>query len=82
MILLKIVSSAMTDSLYKFYPSCAGLLLQINADAQVPLRGERHSLSFQPESSFSYSTIDLAEGISIWWTVSQGYRLWGTDFSA
>jgi hypothetical protein len=66
MILLKIVSSAMTDSLLIFIP-CSGLPLQINADAQDSPKSMSELLPlFQPECAFSYvATMIAADGLII-----------------
>ncbi|MBZ7365339.1 hypothetical protein FMK90_10955 [Klebsiella grimontii] len=66
MILLKIVSSAMTDSLIIFIP-CSGLPLQVNADAQDSPKSMSELLPlFQPECVFSYATKRLAaDGLSV-----------------
>ncbi|MBZ7156153.1 hypothetical protein FMK48_23035, partial [Klebsiella oxytoca] len=54
--MLKIVSSAMTDSLIIFIP-CTGLPLQVNADARNSSKSMSELLPlFQPECVFSYAT--------------------------
>ncbi|KAB7492820.1 hypothetical protein F7Q97_05300 [Klebsiella michiganensis] len=64
--MLKIVSSAMTDSLIIFIP-CSGLPLQVNADAQDSPKSMSELLPlFQPECVFSYATRRLAaDGLSV-----------------
>ncbi|MBZ6668512.1 hypothetical protein FMK67_26330 [Klebsiella michiganensis] len=64
--MLKIVSSAMTDSLIIFIP-CSGLPLQVNADAQDSPKSMSELLPlFQPECVFSYASKRLAaDGLSV-----------------
>ncbi|MBE0136706.1 hypothetical protein FOT77_24130 [Klebsiella michiganensis] len=73
--MLKIVSSAMTDSLIIFIP-CSGLPLQVNADAQDSPKSMSELLPlFQPECVFSYASKRLAaDGLSVSSLCASRYR--------